>query len=137
MSGMRTDDSKSEAEEEDESRAGNRVEVGEARPGSSDGTRSESSGRVRQSYRKVQVEKDLGPGQIIEAGMGSGTVRESGRELGWPNVSNPVMGLFYRAALSPISSIQDLFNEMYLYEPSSSKVKPTDLEPGLCQVLLS
>ena len=124
-SGMSTDDSRSEAEEEDESRAGNRVEAGEARPGSSDGTRSESSGRARQSYRKVQ------------AGMGLGTVRESGRELGWPNVSNPVMGLFYRAALSPVSSIRDLFNEMYLYEPSSSKVKPADLEPGLCQVLLS
>ena len=136
-SGMRTDDSRNEAEEEVESRVGKRVEGGEDRPGSCDGNRSESSGRAPQLYRKGQEEKEPGSGQIIGAGMGSGTVRESGRELGWPNGSNPVMGLFYRAALSPASSTRDLVNEMYLNESPSSSFKPADLEPGLCQVVVS
>ena len=136
-SGMSTGDVRSEVEEEEESRAGKRVGVGEARHGSFNGTRSKSSGRARQSFRKVQEELDLAPGQIIGAGRGSGTEWASGRELGRPNISNPVMGFFYRAALSPVSSMRDLFNEMSLYEPSSSKVKAAVLEPGLCQDLLS
>ena len=136
-SGMSTDDSRSEVEGEDNSRVGKRVGAGEARPGSSDGTRPEASGSVRQSYRKEQEETDPAPGQISGAGRVSGTEWASGRELGRPNVSNPVMGLFYRAALSPVSSILDLLNEMSLYESSSSKVKAAVLEPGLCQDLLS
>ena len=47
------------------------------------------------------------------------------------------MGLFYRAALSPVSSIRALFNGMSLYEPSCSKDKAAVLDSGLCQDLLS
>ena len=77
------------------------------------------------------------PGQILGAGRGSGTEWASGRELGRPNVLNPVLGLFYRAAFSSVSSIRALLNGMSLYEPSCSKVKVAVLEPGLCQDLLS
>ena len=82
-------------------------------------------------------EKDPAPGQITGTGRGSGTVRAPGRELGRPNVLTPIMGLFYRATFSPVSSIRDCFNGMSLYESSSSKAKPADLESGLCQELFS
>ena len=134
---MSTGDLRSKVEGEDDLRAGKRVGVGEARLGSFDGTRSKSSGRVRHSHRKEQEETNPVQGQILGAGRGSGNERASGRELGQPNVLNPVMGLFYREALSPVSSIRALFNKMSLYEPSCSKAKATVLEPGLCQDLPS
>ena len=134
---MITGDLRIEVEGEDDIRAGKRVGLGEVRLGISDGTRPESSGRERHFHREEQEETYPDPGQILGAGRGSGTERASGRELGRPNISNPVMGLFYRAALSPVSSIRALFNVMSLYEPSCSKVKVAVLEPGLCQDLLS
>ena len=134
---MSTGDFWSEVEGEDKLRAGKRVGAGEVRRGSPDGTRSKASGRVCHSYRKEQEEMDPVPGQFLGVGRGPGTERASGRELGRPNVLNPVMGLFYRAALCPVSSIRNLFNEMSLYKPSSFKVKAAVLELGLCQDLLS
>ena len=132
-----TGEVRSEVEEEDVSRAGMRAGAGEARPGSFDGTWSVSAGRAWQPYCKVQEEKDPAQGQITGKGRGSGTVRASGRELGRPNVLTPIMGLFYRAALRPASSIRDCFNEMSLYESSASKDKTADLESGLYQELFS
>ena len=132
-----TGDLRIEVEGEDDIRVGRRVGLGEVGLGNSDGTRPESSGKERHSHREDQEETHQDPGQILGAGRGSGTERASGRELGRPNVSNPVMGRFYRAALSPVSSIRALLNGMSLYEPSCSKVKAAVLESGLCQDLLS
>ena len=126
-----------EVEREDDIRAGERVGSGEVRLGISDGIRPKSSGRERHFHREEQEETYPDPGQILGAGRGSGTKRASGRELGRPNVLNPVMGLFYPAALSPVSSIRALFNGMSLYKPSCSKDKAAVLDPGLCQDLLS
>ena len=134
---MSTSGLRIEVEGEDDLRDGKRAGSGEVRLGSSDGIRPESSGRECHFHREEQEETDPDPGQILGAGRGSGTERASGSELGRPNVSNPVMGLFYRAALNPVSSIWALFNGMSLYKPSCSKVKAAVLEPGLCQDLLS
>ena len=134
---MSTGDLRIEVEGEEDLRAGKRVGSEEVRLGSSDGIRPESSGRERHFHREEQEETHPNPGQILGAGRGSGTERASGRELGQPNVSNPVMGLFYRGALNPVSSIRALFNGMSLYEPSCSKAKAAVLEPGLSQDLLS
>ena len=99
-----TGDLRIEVEGEDDIRAGRRVGVGEVGLGISDGTWPESSGRERHSHREEQEETHPDPGQILGTGRGLGTERASGRELGRPNVLNSVMGLFYRAALSPVSS---------------------------------
>ena len=132
-----TGELRSEVQEKDVSRAGPRAGVGEARPGCFDGTWSVSAGRARQPNCKVQEEKDLDPGQITGTGRGAGMVRVSGRELGRPIVLTPIMGLFYRAAFKPVSSIRDCFKEMSLYESSASKDKTVDLESGLYQELFS
>ena len=134
---MITGDLRIEVEGEDDIRVGRREGLGEAGLGISDGTRPESSSRERHPHREVQEETQADPGQILGVGRGSGTEWASGRELGRPNLSNPVMGLFYRAALCPVSSIRALLNGMSIYEPSCSEVKAAVLEPGLCQDLLS
>ena len=126
-----------EVEEEDVSRAGKKAVGGEVRPRRCDGIRTEPSGRARHSNRKAQEEKDSASGQSIGAGRGSNTVWAPGRELGRPNDLIPVMGLFYRAASIPVSTIREFLNEMSFYEPSFSKAKPADLEQGVCQELLS
>ena len=136
-SGTSTGNLRSEEEEEDVSRAEKKVGTGEARSGGFEGTWELSSGRARHSYRKVQEEKDPAPVQITGTGRGLSIVWVSGRELGRPNVLVPVMGLFYRAAFSPVSSIRDYFNDRSLYESSSSKAKPADVESRLCQELSS
>ena len=134
---MSTSDLWSEDEGKDDLRAGKRGGLGEARLGSSDGTQPEPSGRVRHLHREEQEETVPDPGQILGAGRGLGFERASGRELGRPNLSNPIMGLFYRAALSPVSSIRVLFNGLSLHEPACSKIKAAVLEPGLSQDLHS
>ena len=136
-SGKIKGDLRIEFDEEDVSRAGKKVGEGEVRPGRFDGTRTKPSGRARQPNRKIQEEEDPALGQITGVGRGSNMVWASGRELGRPNVLIPVMGLFYRVALSPVSTIRDFLKEMSLYESSSSKAKPADLEPGVCQEMFS
>ena len=117
---MITGDLRIEVEGEDDIRAGRREGLGEAGLGIVDGNRPESSSRERHPHSEDQEETHPDPGQILGAGRESGTDRASGRELGRPKVSNPVIGLFYRAALCPVSSIWALLNGMSIYEPSCS-----------------
>ena len=132
-----TGDLRLEVEGEDDTRAGRRTRSGEDGVGNFDGTRPEPSGRERHSRREVQEEMQPVSVHIIGAGRGSGTEGASGRELGRPTVSTPVLGLVYRAALCPVSSTRSLFNGLSLNEPTCSKVMVAVAEPGLCQELLS
>ena len=132
-----TGDLRLEVEGEDDTRAGRRMRSGEVGVGNFDGTRSESSGRERHSRCGVQEEMQPVSGHIIGEGRGSGTEGDSGRELGRPTVSTPVLGLVYRAALYPVSSIRSLLNGLTLYKPTCSWVKDAIVEPGLCQEVLS
>ena len=91
---MSLGDLRSEEEGEDDLRVGKRVGLGEARLGCSDGTQPEPTGRVRHLHREEQEETVTDPGQIPGTGRRVGFERASGRELGLPNLTNPVMGLF-------------------------------------------
>ena len=126
-----------EVEGVDDTRAGRRRRTGEAGVRNCDGIRSESLGRERHSRREDQEETQLVSCQIIEAGRRPGTEGASGRKLGRPTVSTPVLGLVYRAALCLVSSIRALLNGLSIYEPTSPKVKVAVAESGLCQELLS
>ena len=132
-----TGDLRLEVEGEDDTRVGRRMRSGEEGVGNFDGTRPESSGRERHSRREVQEEMQRVSGHIIGVGRGSGTQGASGRELGRPTVSTPVLGLAYQAALCPVSSTRSLLNGLSLNEPTCCKVMVVVAEPGMCQELLS
>ena len=118
-------------------RAGRRVIEGDVGLGHFDGTRAKFSGRERHYHREVQEETKSDSGNFFGVARWSSPEWVSGRELGRPNVSPPVSGLVYRAALCPVSSIRALLNGLHFHEPICSKPKDTVLEPGLCNNLLS
>ena len=132
-----TGDLRLEVAGEDDTRAGKGGSLGEAGLGNCDGTRSESSGRERHTHREGQVEMQPVSGQSLRAGRVSGTEWGSDREMGRPNVSTPIVGMVFRVALCPVSSIRVLLNGTSLYEPTCSKAKAAVSEPGLCQDLIS
>ena len=124
-------------EGDDDTRAGRRVFEGDDGLGQFDGTRATFSGRERNYHREVQGETQSDSGNFFRAGKRSDQEWVSGRELGRPNVLPPVMGLVYRAAFCPVSSIRAILKGLHFHEPTCSKPKDTVLEPGLCQNLIS
>ena len=114
-------------EGDDDTRAGRRVMVGDAVLGDFDGTRAEISGIVCHYPSEIQEEMKQASGKFLGADRRSGQEWASGRDLGWPKISLPVLGLVYRAAFCPVSSIRALFDGLHLLEHTCSKPKKTDL----------
>ena len=101
--------------------------VGDAGLGHFDGTGAEISGRVCHYHREVQEETKSDSGNFFGANRWSSPEWASGRDLGRPKISPPVLGPVYRAALCPVSSIRAFINGLHFHEPICSKPKETDL----------
>ena len=114
-------------EGDDDTRAGRRVIVGEAGLGHFDGTRAETSGKVCQYLRVVQEETKSDSGNCFGANRWSGPEWASGRGLGGPKILPPVLGMVYRAAFCPVSSIRALLDGLHFLEHSCYRPKKTDL----------
>ena len=124
---MSPGDARLGVEGDDDTRTRRRVIVDDANLGQFDGTRAKISGRVCHYLREVQEETKPDSGNFLRANRGSGPEWASGRDLGRPKISLPVLGLVYRAALCPVSSIRALFDGLHLLEHICSKPKKTDL----------
>ena len=124
---MSPGDTRLGVEGDDDTRAGRKVIVGDAGLGHVDGTRAESSGRVCNYHCVVQEETKADSGNFFEANRWSGPEWASGRDLGRPKISPPVLGLVYRAALCPVSSLRALLDGLHLLEHICYRPKKTDL----------
>ena len=124
---MSPGDARFGVEGDDDTRAGRRVMEGDAVLGDFDGTRAEISGRVCHYLREIQEEMKQASGKLLGADRRSGQEWASGRDLGRPKISLPVLGLVYWAAFCPVSSIRALFDGLHLLEHTCSKPKKTDL----------
>ena len=126
---MRPGDTRLGVEGDDDTRAGRRVLLGDAIVRHFDGNGDEISGRVCHYYHESQEKTKSDPGNCFGANRWPGSEWASGRVLGRPKISPPVLGRVYRAVLCPVSSIRALFDGLHFLEHNCPKPKKTDLLP--------